>query len=61
MIFQQDEWAQAGKLLLLVSGVACVCLALYRDSGALSFFLRVWVGFFGGVSVLVALADARPR
>jgi hypothetical protein len=59
MFFGQEEWAQAGKALLFMSGVACVSLAFYRDAGALSVFLRVWVGFFGGLSILVALADAR--
>jgi hypothetical protein len=59
MFFHQEEWAQAGKALLFMSGVACICLAFYREAGALSNFLRVWVGFFGGLSIVVAVADAR--
>lgn len=58
--FSEREWAQAGKALLCVSGLACVCLALYQGQGALSLFLRVWVGAFGVVSAAVALRDAPP-
>ncbi len=59
--FSQREWAQAGKALLTVSGLACLALALYQGDGALSVFLRAWVGVFGLVSVVVALSDSRPE
>ena len=59
-MFEQREWAQAGKLLLAVSGLACVSLALYRGDGALAWFLRSYVGLFGILATLLALKDFRP-
>lgn len=59
--FSDQEWAQAGKALLALSGVACVGLALYNGSDALSTFLKIWVGGFGLLNVLVALRGSRGR
>jgi hypothetical protein len=59
--FTDQEWAQAGRALLALSGVACVGLALYNGSDALSTFLKVWVGGFGLLNVLVALLGSRGR
>lgn len=57
--FSQQEWAQAGKALLALSGMACLALAIYDGSGALSTFLKIWVGGFGILNILVALKGSR--
>ena len=57
--FSDQEWAQAGKALLALSGLACIGLALHDGSDALSAFLKIWVGGFGVLSVLVALRGSR--
>jgi hypothetical protein len=59
--FQEKEWAQAGKALLAITGLACLALALYQRNDSLSLVLRIWVGGFGIFSVLVALRDSQRR
>ena len=59
-LFEQGEWAQAGKLLLAISGLACLSLAVYQGDGALAWFLRSYVGVFGLSAVVIALRDFRP-
>ncbi len=59
--FEEREWAQAGKALLAISGLACMGLGLYHGQDNLSLILRIWVGGFGAFSVFVALSDSRKR
>ncbi len=48
------SWAQYGKVMMLLSGLACVGLATYQEPGALHWFLRLWVGGFGLANVVFA-------
>lgn len=57
--FSQQEWAQAGKALLCLSGVACLALASDLGPAGMKVFLRVWVGGLGALAVLVSLRAGR--
>lgn len=61
MFFTNQEWAVAGRSLLLMSGMACFALAFHDGSGATGTFLRVWVGGLGILVSLLALKSAQEN
>ncbi len=56
MRIEQSAWAQYGKLMMVVSGLACLALALSPGEGPTHLFLRVYVGFFGVANIVFAFS-----
>tara|TARA_Y100000310_G_scaffold140608_1_gene140048 strand:- start:945 stop:1118 length:174 start_codon:yes stop_codon:yes gene_type:complete len=47
MKLSQKDWASFGRWMMIVSGVACISLALYKKEDVISWLLKIWVVAFG--------------
>jgi hypothetical protein len=54
MELNQKDWASFGRWMMIVSGITCISLALYRNEDVISWLLRIWVIAFGLYCIYIA-------
>lgn len=50
-----EDWAKFGRWMMVISGIACICLGLYQNTDMLSWLLRFWVISFGLYCIYIGL------
>lgn len=56
MLTMERDWAQLGKLLLLLWGIACLVSSHYQGPGEFSLVVKLWVGGLGALNLIVGLS-----
>ena len=56
-MFSLTNWAKFGRWMMLVSGIACISLALHQSQDVISWFLRIWVISFGLYCIYIGLTQ----
>jgi len=56
MKLSQKDWASFGKWMMIVSGITCISLALYKKEDVISWLLRIWVVAFGLYCIYIAFS-----
>ena len=59
MKISQKMWAQFGKMMMFIFGLACLIFSLYYKEDNINYFLRMWVGLYGVVSLYLATTSRR--
>ena len=60
MTISTQTWVQYGKMMMTISGLACIAFALNTSIEPINVVLRIWVGLFGAMSMYVSFVNRTP-